>query len=303
MSDIAVIVDSAASMQKEWYEENGLHVVQLGFSFGEEAFREFDIPPEEFYERLANLGKDEKPPTTNAPSPGHFLEAYDTAFSTGAEKAVVLTLMKEKSATYDVAQTAAGQHAHLGDIVVIDTHTLGPAQAFIALETKRFSQAHSLEETAGYAEQLTQQARVYAVPATLEFLHKGGRIGWAQNFLGGLLGVKPVISIKGTNGEYDVVPVAKTRAINKSILEQVEKDAERFQKQELDTIDYMVLHTNNPEKAQELEWRLSELFKGKGIQPGTAITGFLPPVIGAHLGPGAVGVGMLYRSGDYATAA
>ncbi|MFH0868345.1 MAG: DegV family protein [Candidatus Woesearchaeota archaeon] len=304
MGNIEVIVDSGASFPEEWYEQNGLIVIPLRILFdGEKSDKlDFSKSPEEFYAELIEIKNEKrKPPITSGANDFQFTGMYDYVFSKGAKSALVLTLMKEKSSTYKSANLAQSYNARSKDIRIIDTHMVGPSQAFIALEASIFSKEHSLDETVKYAEQLSQQAKMYAVPETLYFLHAGGRISSTRYLIGSILKLLPIVSTKKiSEKDYDLDSVVKARTFDKAISkipEKVEIDIKEFKSLGLDTVDYMVLHTGNQKKAVELETNIKELFKLYGMQEGIVARGYLPIVVGAHLGPGAVGVGMLYRNG------
>ncbi|MBN2454824.1 DegV family EDD domain-containing protein [Candidatus Woesearchaeota archaeon] len=304
MSDIGVIVDSGASFEPEFYKENGIVPVQLVFTFpGEAPTPDFEMPPEEFYPRLiATEGKKGAVPTTSAANETEITDAYDRLFSEGAKKIIMLTLLDAASGTYNMALQAKEKHPLSKDIEVKDTNTVGPSQGFIALEVKRYSETHGFDETLAYADKLSTQSKIYAVPSTLKFLHAGGRVSDLQYRLGVILDYHPVVSVVNENGRHVVKQLAKERKFEKAVGKMEDKilaSMGEFSRQDgTGTVDFMVLETGNKESADLLEKKLKVMIDGYGLKTGHAMRGYLPAVLGTHLGPGAVGVGMLYRGAE-----
>ncbi len=296
MGEIAFIVDSAASFPKEWYEQNGISVVQLKLAFGDdEPILEFGISPQEFYSRLRG---EKKLPSTAGAGLKELAEAYDAALG-GARHAIMLTLLESASVTNSAAEIIADQEEYRGKITVIDTNTVGPAQGFIALEAKRFSESHNLEETIGYIEALRQNAKMYFCPETLEYLHKGGRVKGLEFFFGSMLRILPLISVKHSgNGSYRLAPVSRNRTMPKcvdSMLDCIAEDAKSALGEGLATADMTIVHGDNEALAQDVSERVSHGLGQRGIRIGNSLVSYLTPVVGTHAGPGAVGVSMLYR--------
>ncbi len=304
MGNIAFIVDSTASFTKEWYKENRIRVAQLALKFpGEDPVLEFGISPSEFYARLKS-SKDV--PTTIAATPEEIMKAYDSALGSGAGHAIFLTLMKEKSTTHNTAQMIANEPPYKGKVSVIDTHTVGPAAGFIALEAKRFAESHSLEDTVAHVEALTQDSRVYLVPETLEFLKRGGRLNSVEYLFGTMLRIIPLISIqKGENdGAYELLALSKLRTMANAVnvmLEQVTEDAKAARGRGLNAAYAMVIHGDNEKLASSVAEATAQRLRSAGLEaklhPSESCPlGFITPVVGTHVGPGAVGVSILYRS-------
>ncbi len=130
MSRVAIITDTDSSLPEELAQKNDIVQVPIIIQFGEESFRDgYDISNEEVF---ARIDREKKLPTTAAPSPGQFMEAFTKAFDSGADSVLCFNISSEMSATYAAARQAAelmpGKR-----IEVIDTRSLAMGQGFMVL--------------------------------------------------------------------------------------------------------------------------------------------------------------------------
>ena len=138
MNKIAIITDTDASLPLTLAAEYGIYLVPINVHFGEECLESgLEINDAELFERV---DREQKLPTTSAPTPGKFIEVYQQAFEDGADEVICFCVSSEVSATYDVAQTA---REHLADrpITVVDTRSISMGQGFMALEAAKAARA------------------------------------------------------------------------------------------------------------------------------------------------------------------
>ncbi|MFN3973874.1 MAG: DegV family protein [Dehalococcoidia bacterium] len=276
---VVVVADSTISLPHSLLERWGVITVPLELTINGQVYRDgVDITAEDLYRMMPTLPE---PPKTSAPRPGAFLQAFQQA-SRRAPTVLCLTLASRLSATYYTALAAAElareSLPHLR-IQVLDTQTAGGGEALVALAAAELAWCGSpLEAVASQAQRVAQQVHFLGVLETLYYLWKGGRVPkvalWATN----LLSIKPILDIH--HGEVHLVerPRTKARAMER-ILGLIE---ERVGKGPLRV---NIMHANAPDEAQTLLGHIEERFTCRQV----LVTVFTP-VIGAHTGPGLLGV-------------
>jgi len=280
MSQIAIITDSTAYLPPAYIQKYDIKIAPLTVIFGEESFGDgVDITPSEFYARLQ---KTEVMPTTSQVTVGTFKAMFEQLHREGRE-ILVITISGKLSGTVESAEKAR-ELVPDGKIEIVDSLSTTVEQGFVVLAAAR-----SAANGAGLADckQAAVQARertgvVFAVD-TLEFLHRGGRIGGAKRMLGTILNIKPILTIRA--GRVDALEQARTR--KKSIRRLVEIVAERVAEKQ--NICLAVAHANAPEDAQKLLEAASEQ-----MNPTETMITELSPVIGTHVGPGTVALAYYY---------
>ncbi|MBI4297098.1 MAG: DegV family protein [Chloroflexi bacterium] len=276
---VGIVADSTACLPSELAKELGIQVVPVDLVFEGKVYRDgLDSNYEEFYALLKSA---RRLPTTSAPSPSSYLEAMREA-GKGREGVLCITVSSKVSAMYESARLAMemAQGSMPGlQVTVLDSGTAAMAQGFVALEAARkAAQGVSLAEVETAARQVSAKANIVAMLDTLYYLAKGGRIPRAAAWIGSVLSIKPILEFR--QGEVRLVERARTRrrALGR-LLDIVE---ERLGNR---PVHVAVVHANAIEEAQILKekirarWQCRELY----ITPFT-------PVMGAHLGPGLVGV-------------
>jgi DegV family protein with EDD domain len=274
---VAVITDSTAYLPDELVEGYGIHVVPLYVVLAGHSGREgWDIGPDEVARTLAVRGQTV---STSRPTPGDFVAAYRRALDAGADRLVSIHLSSELSGTWDAARLAAsqvGEHV----VTVVDSRSAAMGTGFAVLAAARSAATGADAAVVARAARETAAAtRTLFVVDTLEHLRRGGRIGSAAAVLGSALAVKPVLHVQ----DGRVVPLEKvrtsTRALNRLVQRAVEAAGEG-------AVSVAVHHLAAAEKADrlaaELRDRLPMLRELHVSQIGAAI--------GAHVGPGAVGI-------------
>lgn len=277
---VAVVVDSTASLPADLAAKHRIVVVPMTLSFGGEPLRDgVDIQPDEFYRRLVSS---DTLPKTASPSPGHFVAAFEAAASRGARSILCLTLAKELSSTYEAARLGASQALERLPgvaIQVVDTRTAGGAQGLVALAAARAAAGASpISDVASVAARVIAQAQFIGVLDTLHYIWKGGRIPRAALWATSLLQIKPILEIR--DGKVPLVERSRTR--KKALERLVTMVAKRSVGKPLRMI---VLHGNAPKEADVLLARLR-----LAVRCEEAFIAPFTPVIGAHTGPGLLGV-------------
>jgi DegV family protein with EDD domain len=327
MAKVAVITDSGAAFPQEWYKQNGIYVAQLTICIPQNGladkkdFPDFSVPHEKFIEimRAAESRAKEvkyKPlameqtikekrkffPSTTGANSAEFSMLCDEAFSEGAEDVMILTILKEVSSTYSAAMLAREQHRQKNHIVVKDTHTVGPAQGFIAKRVDQYSKGHSFQDTSAAADRLINYSKLLVVPNSLDALFAGGRVSTPNLLVGTLLHVVPMLNVKEDKGTYSIHKKGNVRGFEHkavdSIVSQTQSDIQDYRAQNItiDSVDFMTLHTDNEGLCSKLYKELEEVFKKEGIKVGNTSTGYLPNVLTAHLGLGGIAASMLYMT-------
>jgi DegV family protein with EDD domain len=275
-----VVTDSLAWIPDDLVRQHNIKVVPLHVHFGEEQFTEtVDLTNEQFYTRLR---ESKELPKTSAPSPGEFMEAYrEVAADAGAIVSIHFT--SKLSATYRSAEIAAGelrQEFPNLEIETLDTLQAAMAQGIVVLRAaEQASKGVPFEQIVADAKALIPKPRVYFVVETLEYLHKGGRIGGAAAFLGGLLNVKPILTV--ANGE--VARAGRERTRTRAMEKLCDTIADYAKGRPLAHLS--VIHAVAEDSAREL----ARMIESRFTVEGPTIYTELGPVIGTYVGPGAFG--------------
>ncbi|MHB8643260.1 MAG: DegV family protein [Gaiellaceae bacterium] len=275
-TNTAIVIDSTADFPEAHERFENWRMVPLYVRFGAESFRDYvELGPVEFYARLRTATE---LPTTSQPTPGDFLAVYEEL--AGYERIYSLQISSKVSGTYESARTAAAELG--GDKVrVVDTQTASAAIALLGLAIqRRLDRGTTDEEVEALIERYKRHSRLLFTVDTLEFLQKGGRIGKAAAFAGNLLNVKPILTIQ----DGEVVPIKRVRGNHKA----VQEFASAFAESTRDTPNLRVgiAQADAPEREQALRALVADVRPQARIDIATT----LGAVVGAHAGPGTVGL-------------
>ncbi len=206
-----IIVDSTADLMPEMKER--VHVVPLTVCFGDEEYIDgVTIDHKSFYEKLI---ESDILPTTSQATPDAFINEFEKAKEAG-EAAVVITLASSFSGTYQSAMIAAEEYEN---IYVVDSASAAMGSGIlIELAFKLLDDGKSAEEIAAVLEEEKKKIVVVALVDTLEYLKKGGRISKTVAFAGGVLNIKPVLSVVG--GEINMLGKARGSKMGNNLLVQ-----------------------------------------------------------------------------------
>ncbi|GAA3371445.1 DegV family protein [Streptomyces sannanensis] len=275
MSRVAIVTDSTAYLPPQTTERHGITSVPLTVVLGDRALEE---GTEISARSLAQALQKRRPVTTSRPSPEVFAETYRAVAEAGATGIVSLHLSSELSGTYDAAVLAA-RNAPV-PVRVVDTGMIAMALGFCALAAAEAADLGGTPDEAVVAAQKRAEGMsAFFYVDTLDYLRRGGRIGAAQALLGSALSVKPLLQLQGGRIE----PLEKVRTASKAIARLEEIVVERAG---AGPVDIAVHHLAAPERAERLSERLRERVPGLAELHVSEVGA----VIGAHTGPGLLGV-------------
>lgn len=285
MSKVAVVTDSTAYIPQELLAGYPIRVAPLQVLWDGESYRDgVDILPKEFYTRLAGS---KTMPSTSQTTPGWFQEIYAPLLDDGYD-IVSIHISATLSGTVDSALQARAELKAVDRIAVIDSRSAGMALGFQALAVARAANnGASLAECVKLAQKAVGHTGVLFVVDTLEFLHRGGRIGGGQAFLGKLLDVKPILTLR----DGKIEPADKTRTKNRAIERMV--NLLKNDVGDRRPVRIAALHANVPDQAEKLLEHVCQCFNSSDI--AEAMSADVSPVIGTHIGPG--GLGLAYMAG------
>ena len=272
---VRIVTDSSSNITPEEAEELGVTVIPLTVIFGSDELRDgVDITAEAFYDRLA---RDKNPPHTSQINTAQIEEIFRDAQAKG-EKLILLPISAALSGTH-AAAVKAKENVGYDGIYVYDTRTTTVMLKMLVLEARRLADREP-EEIISALDDLRSRTELYAMVDTLEYLWKGGRMARGTAMLGGLFRVKPIITIK-SDGSLDVVAKAiGTRSAIKNLRKFVNPE----------TIDPDVpvyyIYTVNKDNCERL---INEVHPDRHDEYLSDATNICP-VIGVHIGPGAVGI-------------
>jgi DegV family protein with EDD domain len=271
---IGIVTDSTADLPLPLLAQHHITVVPLIVLFGDEAFQDgIEITSDKFFKRLV---RESKLPTTSQPSPIAFRTAYERLREEGATEILSIHISGRLSKTLESARQGAGgvegvRIVHLDSGLTTLALGMGVVKAAEAVEA-----GCTLDEARDVAASFFRRTHTFFMVDTLEYLRRGGRIGRAQEIVGSLLQLKPILSLQ----DGEVVPVGRARTKQKAIEEMLRRAAELRPIEEL-----MAVHaTTTPNDLEHVVERLH------GLAPAAPITvNRITPVIGVHGGPGLLG--------------
>jgi DegV family protein with EDD domain len=272
---IAIVTDSTADLPSQLTRTRSITVVPLTLNFeGRSLLDGVDIRPSEFYRKLPNATTH---PTTSQPSAGRFAETYAELLTDHAD-VISIHISEKLSGTY----ASAVQGAEMTDskrVHVIDSQLVSMSLGLLTLAASEMvSRGDGASSIVDRVNAMREQVQTYFSVATLEFLRRGGRIGRASAMLGSVLQVKPVLCIR----DGLVTPLERVRTFDRALNRVVELTREVDRGKGLCVI---VGHADAEADAERVARELESNCETLMIQP-------LGPVVGAHAGPGVVGVGV-----------
>jgi DegV family protein with EDD domain len=267
---VKIVTDSISDLPLEVAKELDITVIPVVVNFGEEVYRDgIDLTPEQFYEKLKTARVF---PHTSVPPPGGFAEVYDE-LAQQTDQILVIAVSSRLSGTYQVALQAVRLMKRKCPVEVLDSRWATMAQGFIVMAAAKAARAGaSLAEIKEVVQKTIPRVGFHATFDTLEYLRRGGRIGRAQAFLGSMLRINPIITLK----DGIVEPVERVRSRAKAI-DQLFHFALSYAKIE----EVAVEDTASSAEAEALVERLGSLYPKERIYRSR-----MTPAIGTHTGPG-----------------
>lgn len=272
---VAVVTDSGSDLTPAQLAEHEIRQIPLTVFFGEQGFLSPDeLPPDEFWGRMT--GPESPFPHTAAPAAGQFKEVYEGLFAEGADAIVSVHLSETLSSTIQSARMAA-EMLPAREIRVVDSRSASLGVGALALRAARMAAAGTgAPEIAAELERMRGRTVFFVALETLEYLYRGGRIGRARALVGGLLSVKPIMTIdEGIVVQADL-PRTRARARERII--------EFMTERQLDELHVLYIPPFDAEA-----FRADLLARLPGRAPAIVTTQVIGPVIGAHVGPGSYG--------------
>lgn len=281
MSKIALVTDSTAYMPPELVKKYNISVAPQIVIWGDQTYKDgIDIDSSEFFTRLKTA---KEMPTTAQVSVVSFQEIFQDLVSKGFEVLALLISTKLSGTIQSAVQAkelmnSAGEKVH-----IVDSQSVAMALGFQTIAVARaIEQGANLKEAITLAEKLHEHTGVFFAVDTLEFLHRGGRIGGAQRFIGTMLNMKPILAIQ--EGRVEGIERIRTKAkAHDRILElTIEKVNQRS------PVHLATLHANAMEDARALLTRAEQ-----ALNPAESFLTEVSPTVGTHAGPGTVGLAFL----------
>jgi DegV family protein with EDD domain len=270
---IRIVTDSNCDLPQDAIDEYGITVVPMYINIGAKSYLDgVDMTRQEFYEGLPHF---EAHPMTSVPGPGTFVETFDRLADEGATEILCLHIAGSLSAMVNSARLAAEEWDRL-PVTVFDSGnlTLGTGLEVLAA-ARAAAEGQAMDDIVALLEDQSRRTYCFAALDTVEYLRRSGRLTRFQSGLASVLRIKPLL--KMNHGDFDMERVRTRRKALDRVLELL---AGLGPLQEL-----ALVHTHTPEEAQGLGRRATHLAPGGTIPLSAEVT----PVIGTHIGPGAVG--------------
>jgi DegV family protein with EDD domain len=272
---VAIVSDSTAYLPRRLVEAHGIRVVPLRVSIAGVAYEEgVDASPARVAEALSSR----VPVSTSRPAPASFLRAYEAAAAAGAQSVVSIHLSADMSGTFESASLAA-RDAPI-PVRVVDSRSLAMALGHAVVSAaEAAASGEDVDTVVAVAEKRAAAASVLFYVDTLEHLRRGGRIGPAQALLGSALAVKPLLHL--VDGR--IAPLDKVRTASRAISRLEDLAADRAGSRPVDVVVHHLA-------AEERAGLLAERLRGRLEHVTSLSVTEVGAVVGAHVGPGTLGV-------------
>lgn len=279
---VRIVTDSTSDIPREIASALGITVVPAYVHFGDKSYRDgVDMAPDELYQRMLNGPVH---PTSSAPAPGDFTEAFGR-LARETDEIVSVVVTSKQSAVYDSALMGKEAVKQKCRIEVIDSQSVTMGLGLMAIMAARKAQAGaSIEEVVEALRQATPRTHGMALLETLKYALRGGRLSKAGTLIGALVKVRPILSIR--SGVIGPSGVARTHA----------KGIERlcdFVRKHRPIDDIAVVHSSSPEEAQSLAEQIESI-----VPQSHPTIARLGAALGVHAGPGALVVAFREGMGE-----
>ncbi len=267
---IRIVTDSACDLPQALVEQYGIAVVPLFINFPDRGYLDgVEMTREEFYERLPISNPS---PTTATPNPEMFCQTFQRLMDESATEILSIHMSISLTATADTARLCAKDFPQ---VTVLDSRQLSMGTGFVVLKAAQAAaEGRTMSEILALLEDQIKRIYVFAALDTLEFLKRSGRMNAAVASLGTLLQVKPLLRMH--DGKPTVERVRTASGATRRLIDLFSELAPFEQ--------VAIVHTHAPERAEVLRQQVQHL-----LPKGSTLSLDITPVIGAHIGPGAVG--------------
>jgi DegV family protein with EDD domain len=284
---VRVITDSVAQVPEHLAQELEILVVPFVVTINDTPFEDgIDVKPETLYQRMRI---DKVIPKTSAPSPGRYIQKFQEAIQQGARSILFVALSSNLSGSFNVVSGAAEiVREEYPDILieVFDSKSAAIAEGYIAIQAARAARdGLDLSGISRVARETAERVGIVVSFDSLEYLALGGRIGKAAYLLGNMIDLKPIIAL---DDDGFVEPISNALGDQKAfeaIIGYVERKTAGHTKLALTVMD-----ADAADRADDLKRLAIEQLK-----PNTLIQTTITPVMGAHTGPGLVGLGYCFE--------
>ena len=275
---VKIVTDTLSDITGDLAAQLGITVVPLYVRFGEEVYRDrVDISSEDFYRRLVN---EPKLPSTTQPTPNDFAEVY-RKLAQETDEILVIVVSSKLSGTYQSAMQAKEYVKDKCRIEVVDSMTGAMGEGLIVVSAvNAIKKGAGLDQAAEMVRKAHDRSHLIAYFDTLKYLAKGGRIGKAKEFLGAMLSVKQILTVR----DGEMAPLTRVRSMRAG-LDYLTSVVASYQNR---IEGLAVEHTTNPEDADVLVERLDAIFPKARI-----LRSIISPVIGTYSGPNAMALTIL----------
>jgi DegV family protein with EDD domain len=276
---VALVTDTTQYLPREVVARHDLHLVSLYVNWDGHTDREADLPDfDAFYDYMRSAPQ---LPSTSQPSVGDFLSVYEPLVEDGQD-VLSIHLSGGISGTCGAAEQARDQLVERGvaaeRIMVMDSETAAAGHGFMSIAAANaVKDGADLAGAAQAARELRRSLKLWFAVDTLEFLRRGGRIGGAQAWIGSALKIKPILTI-----EREITPIERVRTAGRAFERLVDCLQER---RDSGADLFFIQHIQAPDVVERLAQRGAEIY---GRPP--EFISEIGPVIGAHVGPGLIGV-------------
>ena len=278
MTKIAIVTDSTTGIPKEYLDRYKITIVPQVLIWGNQTFEDgVDIQPDEFYQKLSTT---KVMPTTSQVSIINMQKAFSGLLDEGYDVLGLFLSAKLSGTIQSALQGREALSSGKDKVEIMDSNATSMALGLQVLAVARASaEGASASECQALAKKARMSTGIYFVVETLEFLHRGGRIGGAARLLGTALNLKPILALQDGKVEAIERIRTKSKAVERLIQIIAEQTAGKA------PVRLAVLHANVPAEGQDILERATKL-----INPVESIFSSLSPVVGAHTGPGTVGL-------------
>lgn len=278
MSKIAIVTDTDASLPPDVAAEHDIRQVPMLVHFGTQAYRSgLEIDDARLFERI---DREKKVPTTAAPAPGQFVEAFGAAFEAGASAVICYCISRAMSASVEEA-LAACDLLPGRDITIVDSQTVSMVQGFMVLAAAKAAQAGAPKaEILAHAKDVGDRGHLFAVLPTLKYLAMSGRVGQVAAGIANVLNVQPVLTVR--EGKLDLLERVRTRS--RAWARMIELTLAGVGDRPVE--QWALVHVVAQADALELE----RLLRARRPFPADRIVAELTPGLSVHSGAGLVGV-------------
>lgn len=271
---IAIVTDSTCDIPAELASAHAIEIVPQHILWGTQSYRDgTELTTQQFYARLEHASE---LPKTSQPAPGDFADAYQRACTRiNADAVLCITVASTLSGTFNSAESARSMVDF--PVRVVDSHTVSMGLGFAALAAAQAQEAGAtLDGTAQVAIRAAQASQILFTLNTLEFLHRGGRIGGARRLIGTALSIKPILEIK----EGQVQSVESVRSRKRALARLIELAQRRISK----PVQIAILQSATDDEADCFADDVEKI-----LNPTRLIRSTFCAAIGVHTGPGVIG--------------